>query len=59
MEIDDDVRIAVHEVGHAVAARLLGHPLGGATVTPGPGFEGRVWGERHVEAFAEGRGTSS
>jgi hypothetical protein len=52
---DQDVRIAVHESGHAVAARLLGHSLGGATVTPGTGYEGRVWGERHVEAFAEGR----
>jgi hypothetical protein len=33
--------------------------LGGATVTPGPGFEGRVWGEHHVEAFAEGRGDAA
>jgi hypothetical protein len=56
---DSDVRIAVHEAGHAVAARLLGHPLGGATVDPGPGYEGRVWGERHMEAFTEGRGDAS
>jgi hypothetical protein len=56
---DDDVRIAIHEAGHAVAARLLGHPLGGATVDPGPGYEGRVWGERHVEAFAQGRGDAA
>jgi hypothetical protein len=56
---DEDVRIAVHEAGHAVAARLLGHPVGGATVNPGPGYEGRVWGERHMEAFAEGRGDAS
>jgi hypothetical protein len=55
----DDVRIAIHESGHAVAARLLGHSLGGATVNPGPGFQGRVWGERHMEAFAEGRGDAS
>jgi hypothetical protein len=54
-----DLRISVHESGHAVAARLLGHPLGGATVDPGPGFEGRVRGERHMEAFAEGRGDAS
>src|SRR5690242_7487806 len=39
---DQDVRIAIHEAGHAVAARLLGHPLGGATVNPGTGYEGRV-----------------
>jgi hypothetical protein len=56
---DQDVRIAVHEAGHAVCARLLGHPLGGATVSPGAGFEGRVWGERHIEAFAEGRGDAA
>jgi hypothetical protein len=56
---DQDVRIAVHEAGHAIAARLLGHALGGATVNPGSGFEGRVWGERHVVAFAEGRGDAS
>jgi hypothetical protein len=56
---EDDVRVSVHESGHAVAARLLGHPLGGATVNPGPGYEGRVWGERHMEAFTEGRGDAS
>lgn len=56
---DHDHRVAVHEGGHIVAARLLGHPLGGATVDPGPGYEGRVWGERHVEAFTEGRGDAS
>jgi len=56
---EQDRRIAIHEAGHAVAARLLGNPLGGATVNPGPGYEGRVWGERHMEAFAEGRGDAS
>jgi hypothetical protein len=56
---EQDQRIAVHEAGHAVAARLLGNPLGGATVNPGPGYEGRVWGERHMEAFAEGRGDAT
>src|ERR1700756_1054342 len=56
---EHDHRIAVHEAGHAVAARLLGHPLGGATVDPGPGYEGRIWGERHMEAFAEGRGDAA
>jgi hypothetical protein len=56
---EHDHRIAVHESGHAVAARLLGHPLGGATVDPGPGYEGRIWGERYVEAFSQGRGDAS
>jgi hypothetical protein len=56
---EQDHRIAVHEAGHAVCARLLGHALGGATVDPGPGYEGRVWSERHVEAFVEGRGDAS
>lgn len=50
---DQDCRIAIHESGHIVAARLLGHPLGGATVDPGSDYEGRVWGEHHMEAFAE------
>ena len=26
---------------------------------PGPGYEGRVWGERHMEAFASGGGDAS
>jgi hypothetical protein len=56
---DDDVRIATHEAGHIVVARRLGHPLGGATVDPGPGYEGRVWGEGHAEAFTNGRGDAS
>jgi hypothetical protein len=56
---DDDLRIATHEAGHIVVARLLGHPLGGATVDPGPGYEGRVWGECYVEAFTNGRGDAS
>jgi hypothetical protein len=56
---EHDHRIAVHEAGHAVAARLLGHPLGGATVDPGPGYEGRIWGDHHVEAFSQGRGDAS
>ncbi|MGY4496956.1 hypothetical protein ACVWYH_000883 [Bradyrhizobium sp. GM24.11] len=56
---DQDCRVAIHEAGHIVAARLLGHRLGGATVDPGSGYEGRVWGEAHEEAFAEGRGDAS
>jgi hypothetical protein len=52
---DDDVRIAVHEAGHAVAARLLGHPLGGATIDPDPDgkFGGLVWGPRHSVAYGK------
>jgi hypothetical protein len=56
---DEDVRISIHEAGHAVCARLLGHELGGATVNPGPGYAGRVWGPCHAEAFANGRGDAS
>lgn len=56
---DDDVRIAVHEAGHATAARLLDNSVGGATVTPGPGYLGKVWSERHTEALASGRGDAS
>jgi hypothetical protein len=58
---DDDVRIAIHEAGHAVAARLLGHEVGGVTVTPDAarGYEGLCWGVGHKEAFAKGRGDAS
>ncbi|MCK1620807.1 hypothetical protein IVA96_30400 [Bradyrhizobium sp. 159] len=50
---DEDERIAVHEAGHAVAARLLGKPLGGATINPDPNgqYGGLVWGPRHSVAF--------
>jgi len=52
---DEDVRIAVHEAGHAVAARLLGHPLGGATIDPDASgrYGGLVWGPRHSVAFGK------
>ncbi|WP_342726085.1 hypothetical protein AAFG07_03810 [Bradyrhizobium sp. B097] len=58
---DEDERIAVHEAGHAVCARLLGHEVGGVTVNPDPvrGSEGLCWGVEHEEAFAEGRGGAS
>jgi hypothetical protein len=48
-----DQRVSVHEAGHAVCARLLGHPLGGATVDPDPNgkYGGLVWGPRHSVAF--------
>jgi hypothetical protein len=52
---DDDQRIAVHEAGHAVAARLLGHEVGGVTVNPANGYEGLCWGVGHTQAFAQGR----
>jgi hypothetical protein len=58
---DQDVRIAVHEAGHAVCARVLGHEVGGVTVNPDGdrGYEGLCWGVGHAEAFAEGRGDAS
>ncbi|WP_369720343.1 hypothetical protein AB8Z38_24620 [Bradyrhizobium sp. LLZ17] len=50
---EEDERIAIHEAGHAVAARLLGKPLGGATINPDPhgNFGGMVWGPGHSVAF--------
>ena len=50
---DDDVHVATHEAGHAIAARLLGHPLGGATINPDANgkYGGLVWGPRHSVAF--------
>ena len=56
---DDDQRIAVHEAGHAVAARLLGHEVGGVTVNPANGYEGLCWSVGHTQAFAQGRGEAS
>jgi hypothetical protein len=52
---EQDERIAVHEAGHAVCARLLGHPLGGATVDSDPNgkYGGLVWGPRHSVAFGK------
>jgi len=52
---DDDLRISIHEAGHAIAARLLGQPLGGATINPDPNgkFGGLVWGPRHSVAFSK------
>lgn len=56
-----DRRIAIHEAGHALCARLLGHAVAGVTVTPDEarGSEGLCWGISHAEAFAEDRGDAS
>ncbi|MBR1332817.1 hypothetical protein [Bradyrhizobium ottawaense] len=58
---EQDQRIAVHEAGHAVCARLLGHQVGGVTVNPDPilGYDGLCWGVGHAEAFSDGRGDAS
>lgn len=59
--LEDDRRIAVHEAGHALCARLLGHAVAGVTVNPDPmrGSEGMCWGSGHSEAFTAGRGDAS
>jgi hypothetical protein len=54
---EQDQRIAVHEAGHAVCARLLGHEVGGVTVNPDlvRGYEGLCWGVGHAEGGVRGR----
>ena len=58
---DEDVRIAIHEAGHAVAARALGPQVGGVTVNPSAdgSADGLCWGVGYKEAFAQGRGDAS
>lgn len=57
----DDQKIAIHEAGHAICARVLGHAVGGVTVDPDPvrGSQGLCWGIGHSEALAAGRGDAS
>jgi hypothetical protein len=52
---EDDQRIAVHESGHAVAARLLGTPLGGASINPDENgkYGGLVWGPGYRVAYGD------
>lgn len=58
---EQDRRVSVHEAGHAVCARLLGHDVGGVAVNPDTarGYEGLCWGVGHAEAFSEGRGDAA
>jgi hypothetical protein len=37
-------RVATHESGHAVVARCLNMPLGGATIVAGDNYSGMCWG---------------
>jgi hypothetical protein len=39
-----DLRIARHEASHVVVGLLRGAEFGGATITAGPDYAGRVWG---------------
>jgi hypothetical protein len=52
---EEDERIAAHEAGHAICARILGQPLGGATVNPDLNgkYGGLVWGPRHSAAYGK------
>ncbi|MBR0792158.1 hypothetical protein JQ631_23995 [Bradyrhizobium manausense] len=58
---EQDQRISVHEAGHAVCARLLGHEVGGVTINPDPirGSDGLCWDVGHSQAYSEGRGDAS
>ncbi|SHH32238.1 hypothetical protein [Bradyrhizobium erythrophlei] len=47
----DDYRIALHEASHATTGRLLGSPLGGCTIVPGPTFSGLCWGPTFQSRF--------
>ncbi len=51
---DDDLRVSIHESGHATCARILGKPLGGATVQPDTNgrYGGLVWGPEYTVSFS-------
>jgi hypothetical protein len=51
--VEDDLRVAVHEASHCIAARLMAIDIGGATVDPVDGYSGLVWGIRHCEGFGD------
>jgi hypothetical protein len=36
-------RVACHEAGHILVFRYFDFPVAGATVTPGPGYDGLTW----------------
>ena len=52
---EHDLRICIHESGHAIAARLLGQPLGGMTANPDQNGKhgGLVWGPDYKAAFQD------
>lgn len=49
-----DFRIAVHEIGHLLVARLLGDRVDGVTIEPSEQCDGQVWGPWRFKAFARG-----
>ena len=50
-EAEADHRIALHEASHATTGRLLGQPIGGATIVEGDDFSGKVWGPTYQSRF--------
>jgi hypothetical protein len=49
----DDIRISIHEAGHATVARLLGVELGGVTIEAAGPFGGMVYGLDFFEKYAD------
>jgi hypothetical protein len=52
----EDLRICIHESGHAIAARLLGNELGDVTAQASAGLSGLCWGPNYFSRFAESDG---